>query len=61
MIGERKLEYYTLLEKSNGRSQKNALKDLNMKQAAGFLVCTGVTMKSNIYWDITPCSLLEIY
>jgi hypothetical protein len=29
-------------------------------KVAGFEVLTEVVMKSSIFWDITPCSLLEV-
>jgi hypothetical protein len=42
-------------------SQRYILKALNKKQVVGFEVLTAVTTKKKIYWDVMPCSLVDVY
>jgi hypothetical protein len=36
------------------------MEDINYMNLVGFEVFTALVMKSTIFWDITPCSLLSV-
>jgi hypothetical protein len=48
---------FTLMELSRGSIGISNL----VGNCAGFEVLRAVTIKSTIFWDVTPCSLVQVY